>query len=80
MSPWLMHDVKNKVNDIKRENISLEIEAEFFMSQMIEENRKKVYWKMKLKLHISALLNQILSGGREDKVDYLFDRRIILVL
>ena len=40
-----MHDVKNKVNEIKRENISLEIDVEFFMSQMIEEIKKKVYWK-----------------------------------
>ena len=74
-----MHEVKVKVEKIASANKNLK-SIEFFMPQMIEENRKKVYWKMKLKLHISALLNQILSGGREDKVDYLFYRRIILVL
>ena len=38
-----MHDVKNMENGIKRKKKNLEIDAEFFMPQMIEEIAKKVY-------------------------------------
>ena len=62
MSPVFMHEVKVKVEKIASANKNLK-SIEFFMPQMIEENRKKVYWKTGLQFHISALFNQILACG-----------------
>ena len=46
---------------------------------MIEEIKKKVYWKTLLQFHISALFNHVLTGGREDEIDYLFYGGVVLV-